>query len=90
MMHHVYKSHEKSFIGYTIPSVLQLINRNIKLTISHDNQIIASHIAAFFNMLNHAVYSLLSHHEVIILKPAYRHNITATKDSIHNTRFTAF
>ncbi len=67
----------------------QLINQNIKLTINREVAIIANHIAAFFKILNHVEYFLESPPEVIIWNQAHKHNIKATKDNIHNIRFTA-
>jgi hypothetical protein len=91
MMHHVYKSHEKFFNyqPFKLASVLHSINQNTRLTINRDSAIIASHSAAFFNMLNHASYCLLSHQDVIILNPAYKQSTRAIKDNIHSTRFIA-
>ena len=61
----------------------------MRLTINHDKAIIANHIQAFFNILSHALYCLLSQPEVIILNPAYKHSIKAANDNIHSTRFVA-
>ena len=61
----------------------------MRLTINHDKAIIANQIQAFFNILSHALYCLLSPPEVIILNPAYKHSIKAANDNIQSTRFVA-
>ena len=65
------------------------MSQNIKLTINRDVHIIANQIAAFFNIVNHSLYFLLSHPDVSIKNPAYKHKHNATVAKIHNTRFIA-
>jgi len=48
---------------------------------------IANHMAAFFSMLNHPLYCLLSHHDINILNHAYIHKTNDIVASIHKNRF---
>ena len=68
MMHHVYKSHEKSSYHQALDALL--INQIIALTILHASQIITNHKAAFLSVFNPASYHLLSHQDVSILNQA--------------------